>query len=65
MQAPNVHSGTRESAERQIQYRWYDLVMAEQAGQPQQALEMLYHRYLRAVEEYIRLCQQKGQRLAS
>jgi hypothetical protein len=54
-----------EYAERQMQRCWYDLAMAEQAGQSMQALERLYQLYHCALEEYLRLCEQKRQRLAS
>jgi hypothetical protein len=52
-------------AEQQMQRRWYDLAMAEQAGQSAQVLERLYQLYYCALEEYLRLCEQKRQRLAS
>ena len=54
-----------EYAERQIQRCWYDLAMAEQAGQSAQVLERLYRLYHGAMEEYLRLNEQKRQRLAS
>jgi hypothetical protein len=56
---------TIEYVERQMQRRWYDLAMAEQAGQSAQVLERLYQLYHCALEEYLRLCEQKRQRLAS
>ena len=56
---------TIEYAERQMQRRWYDLAMAEQAGQSAQVLERLYRLYHGAMEEYLRLCEQKRQRVAS
>ena len=43
-----------ESAQRTVQQRWYDLVQAERDGLPEQALEDLFHAYLRAAEEYNR-----------
>lgn len=54
-----------ECAERQMQQRWYDLAMAEQAGQSAQVLESLFQLYHCAMEEYLRLREQKRQRLAS
>ena len=39
-------------AEKRMQQRWYDLVMAEQSGASAQALERLYNAYIRAVDEY-------------
>ncbi len=56
---------TIEYAERQMQRCWYNLAMAEQAGQSAQVLERLYQVYHCALEEYLRLCEQKRQRLAS
>jgi hypothetical protein len=43
-----------EYAERRIQQKWYDLVMAEQQGATVQVLERLYTAYTLAVEEYNR-----------
>ncbi len=41
-------------AERRMQQRWYDLVMAEQNGVTVQVLERMYNAYIRAVDEYNR-----------
>jgi hypothetical protein len=65
MPTTNAPQEKIEYAERQIQRRWYDLAMAEQAGQSAQVLERLYLLYHCALEEYLRLCEQKRQRLAS
>ena len=43
-----------EYAERRMQQKWYDLVMAEQQGASVQTLERLYTAYMLAVEEYNR-----------
>ena len=43
-----------EYAERRMQQKWYDLVVAEQQGASVQALERLYTAYILAVEEYNR-----------
>jgi hypothetical protein len=50
-------------AERRMQQKWYDLVMAEQQGVPVQVLERLYTAYMLAVEEYNR-CAGEDQRSA-
>jgi hypothetical protein len=41
-------------AERRMQQRWYELVMAEQNGAAEQVLERMYNAYIRAVDEYNR-----------
>jgi hypothetical protein len=41
-----------ERAEERVEQKWYDFVMAEQRGSPEQALERLYTSYMLAVEEY-------------
>lgn len=41
-----------ERAEERVEQKWYDFVMAEQRGDPTQALERLYNAYMLAVEEY-------------
>jgi muramidase (phage lysozyme) len=43
-----------EYAEKRLKQRWYDLVMAEQRGESEQALEDLYASYMQALEEYNR-----------
>lgn len=43
-----------EYAQRRMQQKWYDLVMAEQQGASVQTLERLYTAYMLAVEEYNR-----------
>jgi hypothetical protein len=50
-------------AERRMQQKWYDLVMAEQQGVSVQVLERLYTAYMLAVEEYNR-CVGEDQRSA-
>jgi anthranilate/para-aminobenzoate synthase component II len=41
-------------AEKRMQQRWYELVMAEQKGAAEQVLERMYNAYIRAVDEYNR-----------
>ena len=41
-------------AEKRMQQRWYELVMAEQNGTAEQVLERMYNAYIRAVDEYNR-----------
>jgi hypothetical protein len=64
-----ARQGARQSpitdAERQMQQCWYELAMAEQAGQPQEILENLFDLYLCAVEEYFQWCAPQKERLAS
>ncbi len=43
-----------ENAEQRMQRQWYDLVMAEQEGEPLEVLEQLYDSYILLVEEYNR-----------
>jgi hypothetical protein len=43
-----------EHAEKRVQQKWYDLVMAEQKGTATPALERMYNAYMLAVEEYNR-----------
>ncbi len=43
-----------ECIAKRMRQHWYDLVMAEQQGCPQQVLERLYSSYLLTVEEYNR-----------
>ncbi len=43
-----------EHAEKRVQQKWYDLVMAEQKGTAMPALERMYNAYMLAVEEYNR-----------
>lgn len=43
-----------ENAEQRMQQQWYDLVMAEQEGEPLEVLEQLYDSYILLVEEYNR-----------
>lgn len=43
-----------EYAEKRMQQKWYDLVLAEQQGSPMQALERCYTAYMLAVETYNR-----------
>jgi hypothetical protein len=43
-----------EYAEKRMQQKWYDLVMAEQKGAAVQVLERMYNAYMLAVEEYNR-----------
>ena len=65
MPTTNASQEKIEYAERQMQRCWYDLAMAEQAGQSAQALESLYQLYHCAMEEYLRLCKHQQQRLVS
>ncbi len=41
-----------EYAEKRMQQKWHDLVMAEQKGAAVQVLERMYNAYMLAVEEY-------------
>lgn len=41
-----------EYAEKRMQQKWHDLVMAEQQGSSIQVLERMYNSYMLAVEEY-------------
>lgn len=41
-----------EFAEKRMQQKWYDLVMAEQQGAAVQVLERMYNSYVLAVEVY-------------
>ncbi|HLI05994.1 MAG TPA: hypothetical protein VKV40_05435 [Ktedonobacteraceae bacterium] len=50
-----------EYAEKRLKQRWYELVMAEQNGANEQALEDLYASYMQALEEYNR-CAEARQR---
>jgi hypothetical protein len=50
-----------EYAEKRLKQRWYELVMAEQSGASEQALEDLYASYMQALEEYNR-CSEARQR---
>ena len=43
-----------ENAEQRMQQQWYDLVVAEQEGEPLEVLEQLYDSYILLVEEYNR-----------
>jgi hypothetical protein len=43
-----------ENAEQRMQQQWYNLVMAEQEGEPLEVLEQLYDSYILLVEEYNR-----------
>ncbi|MBV9712834.1 MAG: hypothetical protein JO011_18190 [Ktedonobacteraceae bacterium] len=43
-----------EYAEKRMQQKWYDLVMAEQKGAAIPTLERMYNAYMLAVEEYNR-----------
>lgn len=43
-----------EHAEKRMQQKWYDLVMAEQKGAAVPALERMYNAYMLAVEDYNR-----------
>jgi hypothetical protein len=43
-----------EIAEQRMQQQWYDLVVAEQEGEPLEVLEQLYDSYILLVEEYNR-----------
>jgi len=50
-----------EYAEKRMQQKWYDLVMAEQKGAEVPMLERMYNAYILAVEEYNR-CSEEYQR---
>jgi len=50
-----------EYAEKRMQQKWYDLVMAEQQGGSVPVLERMYNAYILAVEEYNR-CSAEYQR---
>lgn len=50
-----------EYAEKRMQQKWHDLVMAEQKGAAAQVLERMYNAYMLAVEEYNR-CSSEYQR---
>ncbi len=41
-----------EYAEQRMQQQWHNLVMAEQAGEPQEVLEEMYERYILMAEAY-------------
>ena len=43
-----------EHAQKRMQQKWYDLVMAEQRGVSIQVLERMYNSYVLAMEEYNR-----------
>src|SRR2546423_292146 len=43
-----------EHAQKRMQQKWYDLVMAEQRGASVQVLERMYNSYVLAMEEYNR-----------
>ena len=52
-----------EHAQKRMQQKWYELVMAEQRGTPIQVLERMYSSYVLAMEEYNRCsaeCQAEG-----
>ena len=65
MPETHAHHPELECAERRVQRLWYDLAMAEQRGQPAHLLERLGRLYMRALEDYIQLCQRVEQPLAS
>ena len=44
----------REYAEKRMQQKWYELVIAEQQGASTKVLERKYHSYMLALEEYNR-----------
>ncbi len=50
-----------ENAEKRMQRQWYDLIVAEQEGEPLEMLEQLYDSYILLVEEYNR-CSDEYQR---
>ena len=54
-------SAQLEYAQKRIQKKWYELVMAEQRGTPVQVLERMYNSYVLAMEEYNR-CSAEYQR---
>jgi len=39
--------------EKRMERYWFDLAMAEQRGQPAHALERMYDRYLKSLDEFI------------
>lgn len=41
-----------EYAEQRMQQQWHNLVMAEQAGEPQEVLEQMYELYILMAEAY-------------
>jgi len=41
-----------EYAEQRMQQQWHSLVMAEQAGEPQEVLEQMYDLYILMAEAY-------------
>ena len=56
-----------EHAQKRMEQKWYDLVMAEQHGGSVQVLERMYNSYVLAMEEYNRCseafeCEQDGKR---
>jgi hypothetical protein len=46
-----------EHAQKRMQQKWHDLVMAEQQGASIPTLERMYNAYMLAVEEYNRCCE--------
>ncbi len=46
-----------EQAEKCMQQRWRDLVMAEQQGSSLEVLEQMYDTYILLAEEYNRCCE--------
>ena len=50
-----------EHAQKRMEQKWYDLVMAEQHGASVQVLERMYNSYVLAMEEYNR-CSAEYQR---
>ena len=50
-----------EYAEQRMQQQWHKLVMAEQEGQPLEALEQMYDVYIRLAEEF-NACAEEYQR---
>jgi hypothetical protein len=50
-----------EHAQQRMEQKWYNLVMAEQRGEPMPVLERLYNSYALAMEEYNR-CSETHQR---
>ena len=50
-----------EHAQKRMQQKWYELVMAEQRGTSVQVLERMYSSYVLAMEEYNR-CSAEYQR---
>jgi hypothetical protein len=47
-------SAQLEHAQKRMQQKWYELVMAEQRGTSMQVLERMYSSYVLAMEEYNR-----------